>query len=137
MRALAGVGIAVVMDDFGAGYSSLAMLAELPIRGIKCDRLFVRNLLVDPRRQRLLSHVLAIARDFNLEVTAEGIETPQELDVVREIGLRKLQGYLFAKAMPAEEVPGWLIRLASGLPQLEVHAPVGGCETRHLHGYVG
>lgn len=137
MRALAGVGIAVVMDDFGAGYSSLAMLAELPIRGIKCDRLFVRNLLVDPRRQRLLSHVLAIARDFNLEVTAEGIETPQELDVVREIGLSKLQGYLFAKAMPAEEVPGWLIRLASGLPQLEVQAPVGGCETRHLHGHVG
>lgn len=132
MRALAGVGIAVVMDDFGAGYSSLAMLADLPIRGIKCDRLFVRNLLVDPRRQRLLSHVLAIARDFDLEVTAEGIETPQELDVVREIGLRKLQGYLFAKAMPAEEVPGWLVRLASGLPQLETRGPTQGQEAMPL-----
>ncbi|RUP25344.1 MAG: EAL domain-containing protein [Curvibacter sp.] len=119
MRALAGVGIAVVMDDFGAGYSSLGMLAELPIRGIKCDRLFVRKLLTDSRRQRLLSHVLAIARDFDLEVTAEGIETSEELDMVREIGLRKLQGYLFAKAMPAEEVPGWLRLLASGLPQLK------------------
>lgn len=120
MRAMAQLGVAVVMDDFGAGYSSLAMLAELPIRGIKCDRLFVRNLLLDPRRQRLLSHVLAIARDFDLEVTAEGIETQEELAVVRGIGLRRLQGYLFAKAMPAEEIPDWLTRLTQGLPELQL-----------------
>ena len=87
---------------------------------------------MDSRRQRLLSHVLAIARDFDLEVTAEGIETPQELDVVREIGLHKLQGYLFAKAMPAEEVPGWLVRLASGLPQLETRGPTQGREAMQL-----
>lgn len=132
MRAMAQLGVAVVMDDFGAGYSSLAMLAELPIRGIKCDRLFVRNLLLDPRRQRLLSHVLAIAQDFDLEVTAEGIETQEELAVVQGIGLRKLQGYLFAKAMPAEEVPGWLTRLAQGLPELQVAETSAGGQVSHL-----
>ena len=68
------MGVAVLMDDFGAGFSSLGILAELPIAGIKCDRLFVRELPQDRRRQILLRHISALASEFGLSVVVEGVE---------------------------------------------------------------
>ncbi|RLJ39493.1 EAL domain-containing protein [Acidovorax sp. 106] len=101
------LGVGVFMDDFGAGYSSLGVLADLPISGIKCDRLFVRQLPQDPRRQSLLRHVVRLARDLHLEVVVEGVETEQELQSVLESGIGNVQGYFFSKAMPPEAVPQW------------------------------
>ncbi len=101
------LGVGVFMDDFGAGYSSLGVLADLPISGIKCDRLFVRQLPQDPRRQSLLRHVVQLARDLHLEVVVEGVETEQELQSVLESGIGNVQGYFFSKAMPPEAVPQW------------------------------
>ncbi|PIF89990.1 EAL domain-containing protein (putative c-di-GMP-specific phosphodiesterase class I) [Acidovorax sp. 62] len=101
------LGVGVFMDDFGAGYSSLGVLADLPISGIKCDRLFVRQLPQDPRRQSLLRHVVRLARDLQLEVVVEGVETEQELQSVLESGIGNVQGYFFSKAMPPEAVPQW------------------------------
>jgi EAL domain-containing protein (putative c-di-GMP-specific phosphodiesterase class I) len=101
------LGIKVFMDDFGAGYSSLGVLADLPIAGIKCDRLFVRQLPQDPRRQSLLRHVVRLARELHLEVVVEGVETAQELQSVLESGIGSVQGYFFSKAMPQDEVPQW------------------------------
>ncbi len=75
ISALSALGVAVLMDDYGAGYSSLGMLAELPIAGIKCDRLFVRQLPHDRRRQKLLRHISALARDLGLSVVVEGAGT--------------------------------------------------------------
>lgn len=106
---LGTMGVTVLMDDFGAGYSSLGMLADLPIAGIKCDRLFVRNLPHDPRRQMLLQHISALARDLGLSVVVEGVETPEELRTLAALDLHSIQGYLFSKPIPADEVPAWYL----------------------------
>jgi EAL domain-containing protein (putative c-di-GMP-specific phosphodiesterase class I) len=107
IRDLDAIGVGVVMDDFGAGYSSLGTLADLPIAGIKCDRLFVRDLARDERRQALLRHIGALAREFGLTVVVEGVETVAELRAVQAAGLSVIQGHLLSKPMPANEVPAW------------------------------
>ena len=107
ISALSALGVAVLMDDFGAGYSSLGMLAELPIAGIKCDRLFVRQLPHDRRRQKLLRHISALARDLGLSVVVEGVETPEELRALAAAGLHHIQGYLFSRPIAAPDVPTW------------------------------
>lgn len=107
IRKLGTVGVAVWMDDFGAGYSSLGMLADLPIAGIKCDRLFVRKLPQDIRRQMLLRHISALASEFGLSVVVEGVETVEELQTLAAIGLHAIQGYVYSKPLPASHVPDW------------------------------
>ncbi|MDP3229255.1 MAG: EAL domain-containing protein [Acidovorax sp.] len=104
---LSAMGVAVLMDDFGAGYSSLGMLADLPIAGFKCDRLFVRQLAQDRRRQSLLRHVAALAQEFGLSVVVEGVETVEELQTLASVGLHSIQGYVFSRPMPAHTVPQW------------------------------
>ncbi len=110
LRELNALGIAVVMDDFGTGYSSLGMLADLPIAGIKCDRLFVQQLASDPRRQSLLRHIGALAQEFGLSVVVEGVETAEELQAVATASLHGVQGYLYGKPMAADAVAAWTTR---------------------------
>ncbi len=107
IHTLATLGVAVWMDDFGAGYSSLGMLADLPIAGIKCDRLFVRKLPQDVRRQMLLRHISALASEFGLSVVVEGVETAEELRTLAALGLHSIQGYVYSKPLPAASVPHW------------------------------
>ncbi len=105
---LLGIGVQVLMDDFGSGYSSLGLLADLKIAGIKCDRSMVRNLAHDVRRQTLLRHVAAMARDLQLQVTVEGVEDAVELRLAARAGIGSIQGYLFARPMAAADVAHWL-----------------------------
>jgi EAL domain-containing protein (putative c-di-GMP-specific phosphodiesterase class I) len=107
IHALRRVGVGVVMDDFGSGYSSLGLLADLPISGFKCDRLFIRGLTHDPRRQALLRRIAELAGDLGIPVTAEGVETKEELDIVLDSGIDSVQGYFYARPMPANEIPQW------------------------------
>jgi len=132
---LARRGVAVLMDDFGAGYSSLGMLADLPIAGIKCDRLSVRQLSQDRRRQSMLRHLAALAREFGLSVVVEGVETTQELQTLAALGLTCIQGYVFSKPMPAADIPAWYqgqmpgqraaLQAALRAPRPPVSAPPG------------
>jgi EAL domain-containing protein (putative c-di-GMP-specific phosphodiesterase class I) len=115
---LSGAGIVVVMDDFGSGYSSLAVLGDLPVRGIKCDRLFMRDLLTDWSRQTLLRHMRQITQELSLSLTIEGVETKEELAMVRRLGFRRVQGYVFSKAVPPEQVPQWADADRAALPPL-------------------
>lgn len=101
-------GIQVVMDDFGAGFSSLGLLANLPLASIKCDRLFLRDVANDVRRQILLRHVAAMAHELDISATVEGVETEDELRSVVACGIDSIQGYLFARPMPGADVPHWL-----------------------------
>ena len=112
MGHLDSAGIHVVMDDFGAGYSSLGVLADLPISGIKCDRLFLRRVPQDLRRQALLRHVAAMSRELGLHVIVEGVETAEELRIVVQSGIDSIQGYLFARPIPACDIPHWLTHVA-------------------------
>lgn len=95
------LGVEVLLDDFGAGYSSLAQLARLPIDGIKLDRAFVDELgaLTDP--EPILQAVVAMARALELTVVAEGIETQGQLDGVRSLGIDAVQGFLLARPASA------------------------------------
>jgi len=111
IRRLKAKGVGVVMDDFGTGYSSLGLLADLPISGLKCDRLFIKGLAQDTRRQVLLRKIAELAVDLDIPVTAEGVETQEELDIVIQSGIDSIQGFYFAKPMPAPDVPDWFAGL--------------------------
>jgi len=97
-------GFKTAIDDFGAGYSGLNLLAEFQPDIIKLDMALIRDIHRDRVRQAILSGILGVCRTLNIEVIAEGIETVEELDFLRDQGIYLMQGYLFAK--PAfEQVP--------------------------------
>ena len=101
---LADMGVKVSIDDFGTGYSSLRHLQSLPIRALKIDDAFVRDGHLRPESQRIVKAIIAIAESFDLEVIAEGVETEQELSVVRSLGCNRVQGYLVARPLRPEKV---------------------------------
>jgi EAL domain-containing protein (putative c-di-GMP-specific phosphodiesterase class I) len=101
-------GVAVVMDDFGSGFSSLTVLADLPIHGIKCDRAFVRGITTDSSRQILLRFICKMGKDLGLVVTIEGVETQAELAIAYKKGADTVQGFFFSKAMHPDLIPAWI-----------------------------
>ena len=96
-------GFEVEMDDFGSGYSSLNMLSVLPIDVLKMDMLFIQNVREDAREFRLVELILDIARYLNVPVVAEGVETEEQLALLRKAGCQLVQGYYFSRPVPAEE----------------------------------
>ena len=96
------VGYTIEMDDFGTGYSSLGMLADAPIDVLKMDMRFVQNLGSD-RQDILVKMILDIAGFMDLTVVAEGVETKEQVDFLKEFGCDIIQGYYFSKPLPAEE----------------------------------
>jgi EAL domain-containing protein (putative c-di-GMP-specific phosphodiesterase class I) len=94
----------VVLDDFGTGYSSLAYVRRFPIDLIKIDREFVADLVGQRADRTIVEAVLSLGRGLHIDVVAEGIETRQQRDVLRELGCRMGQGWHYARAMPAAEV---------------------------------
>ena len=108
LRELAGYGIDVALDDFGTGYSCLAALRDLPLRTLKIDRSFLAGIDEDERAASVVAIVIQLAVVLGLDVVAEGIETEAVADVLRGYGVRKAQGFLFARPMPAAELAAWL-----------------------------
>lgn len=98
---LRGLGFIIEMDDFGSGYSSLNMLSDLPIDILKLDMKFIQTEMAKPAGQGILRFIVSLARYMNLSVVAEGVETREHLDRLRENGCDYAQGYYFAKPMPA------------------------------------
>ena len=115
LQRLQAVGVAVSLDDFGAGYTSLAYLRSLPVRRLKIDRGFVTHLLEEPKDEAVARSVVALGHDLGLTVVAEGVETAGVEQRLRELGCDEAQGYLLARPMPADEVEGWLTAHARGL----------------------
>jgi EAL domain-containing protein (putative c-di-GMP-specific phosphodiesterase class I) len=94
----------VFLDDFGTGYSSLNWLAELPIDAVKLDRSFTATTLKAPRRLALVTAILRLAADLDLEVVAEGIERSEQWQALRQMGCRLAQGDLLSQPVPAEQL---------------------------------
>ena len=101
---LCALGIRISMDDFGTGTSSLATLARLPFSKIKIDRSFIADIQNMPLNAKIVSGVLALAASLSLDVTAEGIETAEELDFLKSHNCTLGQGYLFSRPVPAAEI---------------------------------
>ncbi|MBV9310145.1 MAG: EAL domain-containing protein [Solirubrobacterales bacterium] len=104
LQGIRRLGVRIALDDFGAGYSSLTNLRELPIDVIKVDRSFVAGITDSDDDRGIVAAVLALARELGLGVVAEGVETEQQLSSLRALGCELAQGFLFAPALPAAEL---------------------------------
>jgi EAL domain-containing protein (putative c-di-GMP-specific phosphodiesterase class I) len=104
IAAARAAGIKVALDDFGTGYSSMTLLRSLPIDKLKIDRTFVDEFTRDPRAAAIVRRVLGLADDLGLDVAAEGVETEAQAELLRELGCSKAQGYLWARALPIEQL---------------------------------
>jgi EAL domain-containing protein (putative c-di-GMP-specific phosphodiesterase class I) len=91
------LGVSVMIDDFGVGYSSLSYLKELPVSGVKLDRSFLRDLEENPNTLPLLRSIVSLAHGLNMRVTVEGVETRHQLDEVQKLGVDAVQGYLLGR----------------------------------------
>lgn len=106
----AGIGVAI--DDFGTGYSSLRLLARLPVDTLKVDRSFVQGIADTPNMMTLVSTIVSLARVFGMKTVAEGVETPEQLQMLRRILCDQAQGFLLGRPTPAADVPSVIGRLS-------------------------
>ncbi len=96
-------GFQLLMDDFGSGYSSLNILLETPFDVIKLDKKFMENMMVSEKGRLILENVVRMADQLKLGIVAEGVETGEQVELLRRIGCDQVQGYYYAKPMPEEE----------------------------------
>ena len=109
LAAIAAEGVSLSIDDYGTGYSSLAYLRRLPIRALKIDRAFVRDMRTDEHDAIIVHSTINLAHNLGLQVVAEGVEDLQTLALLRQMGCDQAQGCCIAQAMPADDVRAWLI----------------------------
>jgi diguanylate cyclase len=100
MAELRALGIKVALDDFGTGFSNLGHLHHLSFDSIKLDQVFVREMLEAPRAMAIVESIVRLAESLGAEMVAEGIESPEHLDKIRELGVRYGQGYHIGKPQP-------------------------------------
>ncbi len=104
LEALAALGIRFAIDDFGTGYSSLSYLQRFPLSKLKIDRSFVENLITSRNNRAIVTAVVGLAQSLGLELVAEGVETVAQRDMLIEMGVDQIQGWLISKALPAPEL---------------------------------
>jgi len=120
------MGITVSIDDFGTGYSNMLTLKNLPARELKIDKSFVRDIRDNSKNVKIVATIIDIAHSMNMNVVAEGIETQDQQQLLTSLGCGYLQGFLFAKALPAKEIPQLLAQIESAkhAPATAVHTTV-------------
>ncbi|MCR0984926.1 PAS domain S-box protein [Roseomonas populi] len=111
LRELSRLGVRIALDDFGTGFSSLAYLLRFPFDKIKIDRSFVTGLPARKEAKAVIRAVVSMSRSLGLSVTAEGVETAEQLDALRQLGCQDAQGYLFSRPVPAAEVGALIDKL--------------------------
>ena len=112
LNQLREMGVRISMDDFGTGYSSIGYLRSFPFDKIKIDQSFVRDLLVDEGSLAIVRAIAGLGVSFGITTTAEGVETEEQMRCLNLEGCIEVQGFLYSKPVPAEEISGLLTRLS-------------------------
>jgi EAL domain-containing protein (putative c-di-GMP-specific phosphodiesterase class I) len=109
LKRLNDFGVTIAIDDFGTGYSSLRYLAKLPVDTLKIDRTFIVRMALEPDSMTLVSTMINLAHAFEMTVVAEGVDSEEQANLLRLMKCDTLQGYLFGKPVPAEEIETLLL----------------------------
>ncbi len=118
LQLLSTMGVHISIDDFGTGYSSLSYLWRLPLDKLKIDRSFVRELISNPDDVAIVKAIISLAHSLRLGVVAEGVETLEQLEYLRELGCDQYQGYYCSPAIPADAFVTFIKRLRATVPAL-------------------
>ncbi len=110
MKSCIALGVHFSLDDFGTGYSSLTYLKNLPVKTLKIDQTFIRDMLVDSEDMAIIMATIGLAKAFNRDVIAEGVETLEHANKLLALGCDYAQGYGIARPMPISEVSDWMQR---------------------------
>jgi diguanylate cyclase (GGDEF)-like protein/PAS domain S-box-containing protein len=108
LEEIKAIGVKISMDDFGVGYSSLSILQHVSINNLKIDQSFITNVLDNPKAAAIVKTIIAMGENLNCAVTAEGVETEEQLRFLKQNSCEVAQGYLFSRPLPAEEFEKFL-----------------------------
>jgi diguanylate cyclase (GGDEF)-like protein/PAS domain S-box-containing protein len=108
LQALAAMGCSLSMDDFGTGYSSLAYLKNFPLRRLKIDRSFVKDIITNPADMAIAKIIIDMAHTLKMEVTAEGVEELEQLELLKNYGCCEMQGFFFSRPVPVQKAEEFL-----------------------------
>jgi EAL domain-containing protein (putative c-di-GMP-specific phosphodiesterase class I) len=108
LATLRAAGISIAIDDFGTGHSSLRMLAGLPIDVLKIDGSFVRDLVANRNHRLIVQTTIGLAASLGMKTVAEGVETVEQLELLRDLGCDAVQGYLVSRPASAPDLAQWL-----------------------------
>ena len=119
LKALRGMNVNIAIDDFGTGYSSLSYLARLPVQLLKIDRSFIITMTENADSMMIVSTIISLAHSLNLKVIAEGVETDEQSRLLRLMKCDQVQGYLFSKPLPFEQITALLNKVQGNTEQLK------------------
>ncbi len=108
LRKLKALGVNISIDDFGTGYSSLYKLKEMSVDELKIDRAFIKDINLNTKNEAIAKAIILLANELNLKVVAEGVETIEQLDFLKENGCNKAQGFYYSKPIPPDEIEKFL-----------------------------
>ncbi|MBV1820706.1 EAL domain-containing protein [Bacteroidales bacterium MSK.15.36] len=97
------LGIKIALDDFGTGYSSLSYLRLLPINKLKIDKSFIDNICIQKKDKAIVEGIIKLAHEMDIDIIAEGVESKEQSDILKDMGCDNIQGYYFSKPISEDE----------------------------------
>ena len=114
--------VKVSVDDFGTGYATMKQFRNIPATELKIDKSFVHEMTINDRDRIMVQKTIEMGHDLGMQIIAEGVETPQQLQLLRSYGCDGAQGYLFSRPIPAVEMVTWLKLYRAGLVHSDPHS---------------